>query len=83
MRRPDTISSSYFHLATTSFAVMQIPSGDELKISLDELIAELSVDPEREPIASELGGASCLSPWKPEHRASHAAHARAVLDYGV
>ena len=34
-------------------------------MTLDELVAELSGDPEREPIASELGGASCISPWKP------------------
>lgn len=30
---------------------------------INELIAELSVDPEREAIASELGGATCLSRW--------------------
>ena len=30
--------------------------------SIDELIAELSLNPEREPVASELGGASCS--WK-------------------
>ena len=33
--------------------------------SIDELIAELSLNPERESVASELGGASCLSRRKP------------------
>lgn len=44
---------------------MQKPPDEEQKMNLDELIEQLSTDPEREPIASELGGASCLSPWKP------------------
>lgn len=43
----------------TSF--IQSVMADESKINLSEFIENLMMDPKREPVASELGGASCLS----------------------
>lgn len=49
---------------SSPFCTLGMTAHEDTGISLQETIEQLSADPEREPIASELGGASCLSPWK-------------------